>query len=135
MRLEKLTQLDTNLAELERIISQYSIDDITNDMIKQWALRYGLFESIQIMIDIACHVVSNQNFGSTNTFRDCLESLQKFDIISEPLSQNLKKLVGLRNILVHDYVKIEVSKLYEYAQNLKDFREFADCVKQFADEK
>jgi uncharacterized protein YutE (UPF0331/DUF86 family) len=87
------------------------------------------------VIDIACHVVSNQNFGSTNTFRECLESLQKFDIISEHLSQNLKKMVGLRNILVHDYVKTEVSKLYEYAQNLKDFREFADCVKQFADMK
>ena len=135
MRLEKLTHLDTNLAELENVVNKYSIEEINEDILKQWALRYGLFESIQIVIDIACHVVSHNNFGSTNTFRDCLDLLQKFDIIDDNLSKNLKNMVGLRNILVHDYVKIDVEKLYSYASNLKDFREFAERIKQFADMK
>lgn len=47
MRLEKLTHLDTNLAELENVVNKYSIEEINDDILKQWALRYGLFESIQ----------------------------------------------------------------------------------------
>jgi uncharacterized protein YutE (UPF0331/DUF86 family) len=112
MHIERLQHLDSNIAELEKLASTMSIDDFKNNITNQWALRYGLFESIQIVIDIACHIVSQNNFGNTNTYRDCIESLEKFDVIGNELGSNLKKMVGLRNILVHDYVEIEITQLY-----------------------
>ena len=37
-------------------IRDSSLDDIINDKVDEWGLRYGLFESIQIIIDLACSI-------------------------------------------------------------------------------
>lgn len=34
----------------------------------QWALRYGLLEAIQMVIDIACHLVSTRNLGTPSRY-------------------------------------------------------------------
>jgi uncharacterized protein YutE (UPF0331/DUF86 family) len=131
MHIERLQHLDSNIAELEKLASTMSIDDFKNNITNQWALRYGLFESIQIVIDIACHIVSQNNFGNTNTYRDCIESLEKFDVIGNELGSNLKKMVGLRNILVHDYVEIEITQLYHYVSDLSDFSSFSKAIRNY----
>ena len=33
-------------------------------------------------------------------------------------------MVGLRNILVHEYIKIDPKQIYQHLQNLDDFRTF-----------
>ncbi len=40
-----------------------------------WALRYGLVESIQIIIDLACQVVARRNLASPASYRECIEAL------------------------------------------------------------
>jgi len=131
MHIERLQHLDSNIAELEKLVSTLSIEDLKAKTTNQWALRYGLFESIQIVIDIACHVVSQNNFGNTNTYRDCIDALVKFDVIENDLGVNLKKMVGLRNILVHDYVEIEITQLYHFVSDLSDFRKFSIAIRKF----
>lgn len=46
--------------------------DIKRDKTKEWALRYGLLESIQIVIDLSCHLVVHQNLGNAETYSDCI---------------------------------------------------------------
>jgi len=38
-------------------------------------------------------------------------------------------MIGLRNILVHDYVIIDIEKLYQLLDSLSDFKKFAEEVK------
>jgi uncharacterized protein YutE (UPF0331/DUF86 family) len=38
-------------------------------------------------------------------------------------------MVGLRNLLVHDYGIIDTEKLYEYLDRLQDIRDFAAALK------
>ncbi len=45
-------------------------------------------------------------------------------MISEELEKRLISMVGLRNLLVHEYIKIDLSRLFEFLNNLNDFREF-----------
>ena len=41
-------------------------------------------------------------------------------------------MVGLRNILIHEYVSIDLNKIYEILQNrLDDFRDFIKYINQF----
>ena len=42
----KLKRLEENLRSLSLIKSEYSLEDIQNDKIDEWGLRYGLFETI-----------------------------------------------------------------------------------------
>ncbi len=61
--LERLKQLGTNVAELVRFKTKTSLEELQNDLQKQWILRYGLFECIQSIIDISCHLVVRYNGG------------------------------------------------------------------------
>jgi uncharacterized protein YutE (UPF0331/DUF86 family) len=129
MKREKLTLLEDNIAELEGFRLKYSLDTITKETTIQWALRYGLLESIQIVIDISCNLVAVHNLGNAQTYSDCIDILERFSMLDKPLAAKIKSMAGLRNILVHEYVKIDIEKLYQMLDYLGDFREFAKAVR------
>jgi uncharacterized protein YutE (UPF0331/DUF86 family) len=128
---ERLKQLENNCAELAKLRKDYTVGDLKDDKRKEWALRYGLFESLQIVIDISCHIVVKQNLGQAGTYVECIELLHKFDIISGELKDTLKAMTGLRNILVHEYVSIDIERLYNLLNKLSDFEQFAGAVSNY----
>lgn len=128
---ERLQQLENNIAELDRIRNYYSLEEIQDDKTKEWALRYGLLESIQIVIDISCHLVVHKNLGNAETYSECIELLQKFDYIDTDLEKNLKGMTGLRNVLVHEYVDIDLVHLYEMLDRLDDFNKFSSSISKY----
>jgi uncharacterized protein YutE (UPF0331/DUF86 family) len=127
---ERLRQLETNIAELSAFRQSHTIGDIRQDTIKQWALRYGLLESIQIVIDIACHMVVHQNLGNTRTYAECFELLQKAGYIEAGTEATFKSMAGLRNLLVHEYIKIDLEQLYGMLDQLDDFKTFAQIIRK-----
>lgn len=64
------------------------------------------------------------NLGIPKTFRECIELLLKNGLVSEELSGKLYAMMGLRNILVHQYTAMENSRLYEMLDQLDDLAEF-----------
>ncbi len=122
--LERLRLLEENIKELDAFRSRFTIEDIAADKTKEWGLRYGLFETIQIVIDIACHLVSKYNLGSPETYVECIELLRKNGYITSELAERLAGMVGLRNILVHEYVSVDRKRLFEFLYNIEDFRNF-----------
>lgn len=129
--LERLKLLEDNIVELIGFKENYNLDDILNDKSKQWALRYGFLESIQIVIDIACHMVSKYNLGSPSTYSECIELLAKYKYIDKDLSDKILGMVGLRNILVHEYITVDIGKLYGLLEKIKDLKEFVEKVKEY----
>jgi len=127
--LERLNQLEQNVEELKKFKKEISLDALKNDLQKQWSLRYGLFESIQIVIDLSCHLTAKYNLGNPKTYNECIELLLKEKYLSKSLAEVMMKMVGLRNILVHEYVLIDLQKLYALLNNLQDFALFANEVK------
>jgi uncharacterized protein YutE (UPF0331/DUF86 family) len=121
---EKIKRLEENLVILEEFRKNTSLEDLLRDKIKQWAIRYGILECIQEIIDISCALVSSNNLGNPKNYRECVEILIKNGYISEELGKRLISMVGLRNLLVHEYIKIDLFRLYEFLNNLDDFREF-----------
>ncbi|MCC5926518.1 MAG: DUF86 domain-containing protein [Bacteroidetes bacterium] len=132
MHPDRLAQLEENVAKLRAFKKEHSQNEVLENLTLGWALRYGLFESIQLTIDIACHIAASNNFGKTSTYKDCVNSLQSFNILDEGLAERLRAMVGLRNILIHEYVKIDVNQLYAYLNLLDDFSEFIAKVSPYA---
>lgn len=128
--LERLEQLERNVAELEKFKTHTTIDEIKSDLQKQWVLRYGLFESIQIVIDLACHISSYYNLGNPKIYSECIELLVKNQYLSHALGEKLKGMVGLRNLLTHEYVSVDIERLFHLLDNLDDFIDFAEEVKR-----
>ena len=127
--LERLFQLEMNVVELEKFRQKYQIDDVKKDLQVQWILRYGLFESVQIVIDISCHLAAKYNLGNAQTYSDCIALLKKEKYLSGEISERLLGMVGLRNILIHEYVAVDIGLLLELLNHLDDFRQFASEIK------
>ncbi len=128
---DKLKLLEENIKELSDIKEKISFEDIKNNKPDEWAIRYGLFESIQIVIDIACHVVNKFNLGNPKSYGECIESLQNEKYIDNELALKLKGMIGFRNILIHDYIEIDLKKLYAMLSNIDDFKYFISTIKQY----
>ncbi len=85
----------------------------------------NLQRAVQSTIDLAAHIVADENLGLPENLRDHFQLLANAKIISLPLAENLKKMVGFRNIAVHDYSAINPDILKAILQNhLVDFEEF-----------
>ncbi|MDP2303347.1 MAG: DUF86 domain-containing protein [Ignavibacteria bacterium] len=128
--LERLNQLEVNLLELEKFKKKYTLNDLNDELQLQWSLRYGLLESIQIIIDIACHIVSKYNLANPKSYSDCLRILAKEKYLSNSLSERLEGMAGLRNLLVHEYFEIDLIRLLRLLDNLDDLRNFSHEVKE-----
>jgi uncharacterized protein YutE (UPF0331/DUF86 family) len=126
---DRLILLEDNVRELIKIKDESNLYEIKESKSRQWSLRYGLLESIQIVIDISCHLAGKYNLGNPQSYSECIELLAKNNYLDSELSKKLKSMIGLRNILVHEYIKIDVEKIYGLLDNIEDFSLFADKVK------
>lgn len=125
---DKLKRLEENLVILSTIKNSYTLDDIISDKVDEWGLRYGLFESIQIIIDLSCSLVSEKNLGIPKNYSDCISLLINNNYLEIELGKRILSMIGLRNLLVHEYGIIDVKKLYEYLDHLQDIRDFAAAI-------
>ena len=127
---EKLKHLEENIKTLHEIKNSVTLDDLKMNRRYEWEVRYGLLESIQVIIDIACKISSRYNLGNPKTYRACIELLQKHQYIDELLAKKVIAMVGLRNLLVHEYIEIDDEKLYRFLEYLEDFKEFAIQIQE-----
>ena len=129
--LERFVNLEENIVALKDLQKKITLEDVKNNKFDDWALRYGIFESIQIIIDISCHLASKYNLGTSKTYVECIEKLLKYEYITPELSRSLISAIGLRNMLIHEYVKIDVTQLYGFLEYIKDFQTFSHSVKGY----
>lgn len=52
-------------------------------------------------------------------------------VLSEDLVETFIAIAGLRNLLVHDYTRIDPGRLLGFLSNLDDFRRFAATVESW----
>ncbi|WP_232218925.1 DUF86 domain-containing protein [Chloroflexus sp. Y-396-1] len=109
----------------------YAIQDIRRDPHLEWALRYGLLEAIQIVIDLSCHLVNEKNLGVPSTYAECVDLLRRARILDDHLSNVISGMVGLRNILVHGYISVDPGRIYDLLDRLDDFRLFAKQIHSY----
>jgi uncharacterized protein YutE (UPF0331/DUF86 family) len=58
------------------------------------------------------------------------ELLKINNYISESVASELVKIAGLRNLLVHEYVKINMEKLFNLLSELETFVEFIAQIRE-----
>ena len=82
--------------------------------------------SIQSIIDTAHLIIIDLGLKRPEDNYEAISILFGKKIIPENLSQKLTKMVGLRNILVHEYGKIDRKKIFEILigrlQDLETFK-------------
>lgn len=128
----RLELLENNIIELEKMKVQLEHEPgLFQKKTNEWSLRYGILESIQIVIDLSCHIVGKYNLGNPSSYANCIELLVKFNYIDESLGKNIRSMIKLRNLLAHEYTFIDLNKLTSYLSLLEDFRIFIRSISNY----
>ncbi|OGU32941.1 MAG: hypothetical protein A2057_12995 [Ignavibacteria bacterium GWA2_35_9] len=127
---DKLMRLEENLKTLKQLKKNYTLDDFISDKVDEWGLRYGLLESIQIIIDLACHIVAEKNLGTPKNYSECISFLISNNYLKKGLGEKITQMIGLRNLLIHEYGIVEVKKLFEYLNHINDISDFIYAIRK-----
>ncbi len=58
---------------------------------------------------MSCHLVAQYNLGNPKTYIECVELLNEFDYIDKRVTGNIISMIGLRNLLIHEYSNIGIN--------------------------
>lgn len=87
---------------------------------------------VQSMIDIGTHIIASKSLKKAEDYHEVFDILVDAGVFPEEFSESLHNLVGLRNLLTHEYLKIDHSRLYEnLIKNKKDFGLFCNYIVRF----
>ena len=89
----------------------------------------NLQRAIQACIDMANVVIAKEGLGLPSTYRQSFNLLGNNHIITPDLQEKLIKMVGFRNISVHDYSEVKPEIIHSIvAKNLTDFESFYTLI-------
>jgi len=121
---------------IERCISQvktyYALPSTVafeEDYLKQDAISINLQRACEQCIDLANHTIKARKLGLPKDSRESFRLLATGKLISHELAKRLEGMVGFRNILVHEYQRMDIGLMIRVIeQHLDDLVEFTNCI-------
>ena len=106
-------------------------ENVLNDPTRQEAILLNLQRVCENAIDLAMHLIRLKQLGVPQSSRGAFEILSDSGLISRDLMSEMQRMVGFRNIAVHEYHKIDpIIVLAIVKRNLHHFEEFVRAVKK-----
>ncbi len=118
-------------AAIERAVrrarEEYGGDDanLLSNQTRQDAIILNLQRACESSIDAAMHLVRIHRLGIPQETREAFDLLEQAGQLDAALAARLKKMVGFRNIAVHDYQKLNLEIVRRILlEHLEDFLAF-----------
>lgn len=116
---------------LKRIREKRSIplERFLNDLDRQESILFNLQMAIQNCIDIAAHIISDEELGVAGSTNEMFYMLQENGYFDAALTENMVASVGFRNLIVHEYGHVDLKKVYQIAhENLDDLERYLKVI-------
>lgn len=127
----RIDKLKEYLRYLEDV-KEYSREEYIKNPLIYGSTERFLHLTIECVMDIANHLISDLRFRKPESNRDVFDILYENDIIDKKLKENLCNMASFRNILVHDYLKLDREIVYDIVlNNLDDIITFANIIKDY----
>ena len=124
---KKLAVVETCVHEL-RELSRPSL--IPSDKVQQRFAEHTLQIAIQAVLDVASHIVSDERLGEPRTNRELMDLLERHGWLTPALAATMRRMVGLRNVLVHGYEIVDVAVVQEIVEHrLGNLLQFATVIR------
>ena len=112
---------------VRRVREEYGSDDsnLTANQTRQDAIILNLQRACESSIDAAMHLVRVHRLGIPQETREAFDLLERAGRLDPALAARLRKMVGFRNVAVHDYQKLSLDVVRSIiVERLDDFLEF-----------
>jgi uncharacterized protein YutE (UPF0331/DUF86 family) len=127
----KMAQMGVYLSQV-REYSRTSLASYRNDWKTQRIVERTLQILVELCIDMANHIISDQKMRFPDGYADTFKVLLENRVINQRLWSRMDKMAKFRNVIVHQYEKIDpaivVSILQKY---LADFEKFGKAITKF----
>jgi uncharacterized protein YutE (UPF0331/DUF86 family) len=127
--------LATRIAKIrERVRHLGRLDAVSREQflaseVEQRAVERELQIVIEACLDIGHHVISREGLRRPNDYREVFVILREASIIDRDLGRRLEDMASFRNRLVHGYLDLDPSRVYEMARHdLGDVEAFVAAI-------
>lgn len=116
---------------LSRIREEYvgKKDIFKKNFTVQDSIVLNLQRACESAIDLANYEVKKRKLGIPQNSRDGFDLLCEAGIINSDLSERLKRMIGFRNMAVHDYSALNLDIVESIVrEHLNDFSDFTSSI-------
>ena len=120
----RISEVRLCLSELRRLVlrpfKELSLDE-------RYSMRYNLIVLVESLVSLCMHICIEAYDFKPGSYREAVR------IVSERLClrNNINSLIGLRNILVHRYWRVDDERVYfEVKENFKSIEELLGKVEE-----
>jgi len=126
--LRRLASLETYLDQLAPYRG-IDADGYRADWKTQRIVERTLHLAIETCMDVADHIVADRRLRVPETGAESFEILADAGLLPAPLGTALASMVGFRNVLVHDYTRIDPAIVVRVlSSDLAGVERFRDAV-------
>jgi len=128
--LERLEFLRNEVAYLKRERDRiHSFKEYVDDVRLRRAIERSLQISVEACLDIGRRLIALEGFRYPEDNRDVFRVLAEEGVVSKELLPTLLDMASFRNLVVHDYARIDDAKVYAILKKrLGDFDEYAKVI-------
>lgn len=131
----RLGKLEEILRGLRELAAGASREEYLQDIRLQAQAERWLHLAAECCLDLANHLIADRGWRSPATYRETFTILKEQGVVSSDLAKRLEGWAGLRNILVHLYLEVEHSRLWQFlTEELDDLEAFAKAVSEATDD-
>ena len=106
-------------------------EEILGNYAALWAVERGMQLAAQCVLDICSHIVSELSTERPENYRELILTAGRLGLMPEEFAQRFSGLAGFRNVLVHEYAKIDASLVCRnLKEGLPDLERFAGYVQR-----
>ncbi|MBD3408224.1 MAG: DUF86 domain-containing protein [Candidatus Lokiarchaeota archaeon] len=121
------------IGDMKRL-RELPFEEYKRDSLMQAAAERVLQLAIQAVLNITSHIVAHNRWGEVQQYTDSISILQQRDILPEELAKSLIDFTRMRNLIVHQYLKINVQVIYDTLEvAIRDLERFTQIMKDLLD--
>ncbi|MBW1986751.1 MAG: DUF86 domain-containing protein [Deltaproteobacteria bacterium] len=126
----RLDELSERLARLEPLRAkkraEFDQDPYLRDIVER-----NLEVAVQCCLDISHRIISLTQAPKPTDYYEALLKMGELGVIPLDFARNLAPLAGFRNILIHEYIRLDWDEVYSNLQQIDDLARFADFVREW----
>ena len=134
----RATVIRVKLSEMTESIAlvRENLPDSVDSFAGMGLLKDGIYKrmeyAIENVFDICAILNADLHLGVPGGDAEVLENLAGHGVISSDMREDLRKMKGFRNIVVHRYGRIDDAIAFSILQaHLNDFAAFREAIEQF----
>lgn len=104
--LQRLATISRTVRHLRRHRG-VTADELRVDLDLQWSVLHGLQIAIQAVLDVATHLATAEG-EPVSSYAAAIDALGRRQRLEASFARRLRGIAGFRNVIVHDYLEVDL---------------------------